>query len=167
MKPHKSTILIALFALLLLAFAVAMGQQGATTSAQTPAADQKKQTESCCAMDSCCCKDGSCAMKTDGTANAESCCAKDSCCSKDGACAMKHDGAANTDAKLASTDAKTDGCCGDSCDMSKHDMAQHDMSKHGKHDMKDGNGASCCNMMKKKDANKDANKEAKKQQKAG
>ena len=58
--------------------------------------DQKKEAESCCAMESCCCKGDSCAMKVgkehaakDHSMNGSS---KDSCC-----------------------------CCGDSCNMRMKD----------------------------------------------
>ena len=58
MRSHKSTILIALMALLLSAFVVAMAQQGA------PQTDQKKQAEA--SMESCCCQGDSCPMKKEG-----------------------------------------------------------------------------------------------------
>ena len=94
MKPRKITILVMLLGLLLLAFAVGV--------AQTPSqGDQKKKTESCCAMESCC-NGESCEMKKDGTANSEgkeSCCDGESCNMK-----MKHD------AKKHDKDAKAD-CC--------------------------------------------------------
>lgn len=79
MRPHRSTILIALVAFLLAAFVAVMAQQ---VPAQT---DQKKQGEACCAMDSC--KGDSCSMKTEG-ANAE---AKHDCCSGDSCDMAKHD----------------------------------------------------------------------------
>jgi hypothetical protein len=71
MKSHKSIILIALVAFVLAACVAVLAQQASTQT------DQKKQTESCCAMDSCCCKGDSCSMKSDGEANAG---AKHDCC---------------------------------------------------------------------------------------
>lgn len=85
MKSRKNTILILLLGLLLVAFAA--------VSAQTPAqGDQKKKSESCCAMESCCDGD-SCEMKKEGEANAEgkhSCCGE-SCDMKKHDAKMKHD----------------------------------------------------------------------------
>ena len=72
MKSRKQTILIMLVGLLLVAFAAVM--------AQTPAqGDQKKKTESCCAMESCCGENGSCPMKKEGetTTNADAAEARD------------------------------------------------------------------------------------------
>lgn len=79
MNPRKHTFLILLLGLLLVAFAA--------VSAQTPSqGEQKKQTESCCAMESCCTAD-SCDMKKEGAANSE---AKHDCCGE--SCDMKkHD----------------------------------------------------------------------------
>ena len=88
MKPRKNTLLILLLGLLLVAFAA--------VSAQTPAqGDQKKKTESCCAMESCCSGD-SCEMKKDGEAKTEGAegkpdCCGDSCDMKKHDAKMKHD----------------------------------------------------------------------------
>jgi hypothetical protein len=144
MRPHKSTILIALVALLLTALVAVMGQQ---TPAQNPAqgSDQKK-------TESCCCNDGSCPMhKNEGTAaNADAATAnadaKHDCCGD--SCDMKGM-TANADATTAGADTKHD-CCGDSCGMANH-------AKHAKHDSKvhaaDG---SCCKMKSKDAKQKDA-----------
>ena len=81
---------------LVLGIGLAVSSLGFAQNA-TQTVDQKKETESCCAMASCCCKGDQCEMK------------------------MKHD-AKKHDARTH--DAK-DGCCccsGDSCDMKmKHD----------------------------------------------
>ena len=79
MNFRKNTFLILLLGLLLVAFAA--------VSAQTPSqGEQKKKTESCCAMESCCTGD-SCDMKKEGEANSE---AKHDCCGE--SCNMKkHD----------------------------------------------------------------------------
>ncbi len=82
MRSHKSTILIALMALLLSAFVAVMGQQGASQT------DQKKQAEACCAMESCCCKGDSCPLNKEGAANAE---VKDACCGDSCDMTAKHD----------------------------------------------------------------------------
>ena len=134
MKPHRRIILPLLIGMILVAFAISIAQ---TSGQQT---NQKKQAESCCAMDSCCCHGDSCAMKTGENTDA----AKSGCCSGD-SCAMKT--GEGTDA------AKTDCCGGESCNIKmKHDAKNHaktaagDMKKHDKkhdmknHDMKDG----CC-----------------------
>lgn len=78
MNPRKNTFLILILGLLFTFTAV---------SAQTPSqGDQKKKTESCCAMESCC-SDDSCDMKKEGEANAEG---KHDCCGE--SCDMKkHD----------------------------------------------------------------------------
>jgi hypothetical protein len=83
MKPLKNVITVILLGLLLVAFAAVSAQ----TSSQ---GDQKKKSESCCAMESCCTGE-SCEMKKDGEANAEG---KTSCCSdmKNHDAKMKHDG---------------------------------------------------------------------------
>lgn len=96
MKPRKNTILILLLGLLLTAFAV--------VSAQTPSqGDQKKKTESCCAMESCCDKD-SCEMKKEGETKAEGAEGKHDCCGD--SCDMsKHDANMKHD-----KDSKAD-CC--------------------------------------------------------
>jgi len=173
MKFHKSTILVALLALLLLTVVSAMGQQTGVT-------DQKKEAVSCCAMD--CCKDGSCPMHKAGaaqTAATEACCCSGDSCnmpqngemamnasdpSKNSAdmakhakhdkkdhsscCNMKHDGAMSNmkhDAMGNMTgDMKQEDCC---CNM-KHDAASGDM----KHD------GSCCKM-KEKNKQKEARKQ--------
>lgn len=84
MKPRKTTLLIALVALLLSAFAIGMAQ-GTTQT------DQKKKAESCCAEDSC--KDGA----------APSCCKDGAECCKEGAeCCKKkdHDGSCGDSCEL-------------------------------------------------------------------
>ena len=155
MKPHKSTILIVLVGLLLVAFVAVMAQQ---TPGQTPQTGEQNKAEACCAMDSCCCKDGSCSMKHDGSATGE---AKEGCCGD--SCKLHHANAKNNseNAKNSNNEtAKTDSaahegccgggqsCCGESCDMSKH--ANHDKKTHSP-------DASCCKM-KQKDAKKAAAK---------
>lgn len=75
MKPRKTTLLIALLALLLAAFATGMGQ-GTTQT------DQKKKAESCCAEGAC--KEA-----------AESCCKEGAECCKEGAECCKHDATKN------------------------------------------------------------------------
>lgn len=162
MRPHKSTILIMLFGLLLLAFVAVTGYQ--TPGQTTPqTGDQKKQAEACCAMESCCCKGDSCAMKKEGAEAGESCCG-DSCKlhhadakMAGGADVAKHDPAKHDPAKH--DPAKHDGmkhegccgggqsCCGESCDMAK-EGANADQKTH----KADG---SCCKM-KQKDAKKEA-----------
>ena len=151
MRPHKSTILIMLLGMLLVAFAAVMAQQPAPqTPQQSPqSADKKKPAE---ATESCC-KEGSCAMKKEGADTAE---AKEDCCGDScklhhenarhdatGASA-KHDPAKHDPAKHDS--AKHEGCCGESCDMAKHE--NHDNKTH----KADG---SCCKA-KQKDAKKEA-----------
>lgn len=86
MKPLKNLIPVILLGILLIAFAVVSAQ---TTSQ----GDQKKKTESCCAMESCCTGD-SCEMKKEGEANAEgkhNCCNGDSCDMKKHDAKMKHE----------------------------------------------------------------------------
>lgn len=144
MKHQKSTILIMLLGLLLMAFVAVMAQ----TPAQTPqAGDQKK-------MESCCCKGDSCEMKKEGAEAGE---AKEDCCGD--SCKLHHADAKNTGTAndLANNTAKHDpakhdsakheGCCGESCDMAKHG-ANHDPKTH----KADG---SCCKA-KQKDAQKEA-----------
>lgn len=147
MRPHKSTILIALVALLLTAFVAVMAQQ-------TPAQDSAKRgdqktTESCCGNSGSCpmMKEGKTAnadgtSSADGTASAE---AKHDCCGD--SCDMKKEGATANAAGTASADAKHD-CCGDSCDMANH-------AKHDKSDKKAADG-SCCKAKSKDAKQKDA-----------
>jgi hypothetical protein len=74
MKPRKTTLLIALIALILAAFAVGMAQ-GTTQT------DQKKKAESCCAEGAKCCEDGAkegTECKHDPNKPHEGCCG-DSC----------------------------------------------------------------------------------------
>jgi hypothetical protein len=140
MKPRKSTILVMLLGLLLLAFAIGV--------AQTPAqGDQKKKADACCAMDSCCCSGDSCsAMKQDGTATTDK--AKADCCKGD-SCKMDKKDMNHADGHECC------GCCADSCDMNmKADgTMKHDM-KDMKHDMK--GHKDCCKAMARdaKDKNK-------------
>lgn len=136
MKTRKSTILIMLLGLLLVAFVAVMAQQTPQTG------EQKKHAESCCAMESCCCKGDSCAMNKEGAETAE---AKEGCCGGD-SCKLHHANANNN--ATANTDNKAghEGCCAESCDMSKHEG--HDKKTH----KADG---SCCKM-KQKDAKKEA-----------
>jgi hypothetical protein len=110
MKPRKSTLFVALLALLLAAFAVGMGQ-GTTQT------DQKKKAESCCAEGSSCCAEGMACKE------GESCCKEGAECCKEGAeCCKNHAD-------------KDHACCGgESCDMEKmkHDgKAKYDPKKHG------------------------------------
>ena len=156
MKPHRSFILAVLIGMVLVAFAVSLAQ---TTSQQT---NQKKQAESCCAMDSCCCHGDSCAMKTgEKTDAAGGCCCGDSCdmkkkhdanhASKESCCCGDaHKTTAQGDSKNASTKHQ---CCG--AEMANNMTANHDMKNMKKHDMKDG--CCCCgdscDMDKKKTAN--------------
>ena len=147
MKPHKSTILIMLLGLLLVAFVAVMGQQ---TSGQTPQqTGEQKKTEA--ALESCC-KGDSCAMKKEGAEAGE---AKEDCCGD--SCKLHHENAKNNNNENAKPDpakadpakpdsAKHEGCCGESCDMSKHEG--HDQKTH----KADG---SCCKA-KQKDARKEA-----------
>jgi hypothetical protein len=106
--------LIALVAFVLAAFVVAMAQQ-------TPAQNEKKQGEVCCAMESCCGKGDSCAMKTGDTANSE---AKDACCSDscDMANHAKHE-------KHDKKDHPADGSC---CNMKHKENKQKDTKKEQK-----------------------------------
>jgi hypothetical protein len=154
MKRHKSLVVAALIAMVLMAVAISVAQ---TTTQQS---NQKKQAESCCAMDSCCCHNDSGAVKTGENGEA----AKGGCCGD--SCSMKIKHHAKNDA------VETAGCCcGDSCDMTakqdattqsakpdccaghmsanhattKHDMKNmktHDMKSMKTHDMK--NGCCCC-----------------------
>ncbi len=110
MKPRKITLLVALVALLLAAFAVGMGQ-GTTQT------DQKKKTDSCCAAGSSCCAEGMACKE------GESCCKEGADCCKEGAECCKNHGD------------KDHACCGgESCDMAnmKHDAKmKHDPKKMG------------------------------------
>ena len=138
MKPRKTTMLVMLLGLLLLAFASGV--------AQTPAqGDQKPKADACCAMDSCCCCSGdSCPMKEDG-ATAEA--ARTDCCKGD-SCKMKKKDMNHTG------DHECCGCCADSCEMDMKDdgAMKHDM-KDMKHDMK-GHKGDCCKAKDAKSKNK-------------
>ena len=146
MKLRKTTILVMLLGLLLLAFTAGV--------AQTPAqGDQKPKADACCAMESCC--GDSCPMKTDGAATtaadmAAKPDAKADCCGGD-SCKMKKKDMNHPDGHECC------GCCGDSCemDMKADGTMKHDM-KDMKHDMK-GHKGDCCKA-KSKDA-KDKNKQ--------
>lgn len=146
MNPRKRTILVMLFALLLLTFAVGVAQ-----TPQTPAQGDQKKADACCAMDSCCCCSGdSCPMKKDGatTATAGTVAVKTDAmpdCCKGDSCKMKKKAMNHADGHDCC------GCCADSCDMDmKADgTMKHDM-KDMKHDMKDHKG-DCCKA-KAKDA---------------
>lgn len=110
MKPRKSTLFVALLALLLTAFVSGMGQ-GTTQT------DQKKKADSCCAEGSSCCAEGMACKE------GESCCKEGAECCKEGAeCCKEHAD-------------KDHACCGgESCDMSKmkHDAKmKHDPKKQG------------------------------------
>lgn len=79
MKPRKTTLLIALIALILAAFAVGMAQGPTQT-------DQKKKAESCCAEGAKCCAEGSCkehenkeGENKDGAKKEHADCCGDSC----------------------------------------------------------------------------------------
>ena len=76
--------------------------------------DQKKTSDSCCAM--ACCSHDSASMKDakEHSAKPESCCAGDSCKMK-----MKEGAKSQMD---HSTMAGCCGCCGDSCDMNMKEM---------------------------------------------
>lgn len=79
---------------LVLGLGLALSSIGFAQNA-TQTNDQKKETESCCAMASCCCKGDSCDMKMKHDPKNPA--AKDGCCC----------------------------CGGDSCDMNmKHDMQE-------------------------------------------
>lgn len=136
MRPHRSTILITLIALLLVAFVAVMAQTPQTGEQKKPAGE---------AMESCC-KGDSCPMKKEGAEAGE---AKEDCCGD--SCKLHHESAKNNNetAKPGTENAKGDaaghhGCCGESCDMSKHE--NHDTKGHSS----DG---SCCKA-KHKDAKK-------------
>ena len=143
MRPHKSTILIMLLGLLLVAFAAVMAQ----TPQQT--GEQKKPADA--AMESCC-KGDSCSMKKEGADTGE---AKEDCCAD--SCKHHQENAnknSNDTAKPKPENAKGDAaghpeCCGESCDMSKHDMANHE-----NHDKKGHSADGSCCKAKQKDAKK-------------
>ena len=148
MKPHRRLILPLLIGLVLVVFAISIAQ-----TSQQPA-NQKKQTDSCCAMDSCCCHGGSCDMKDGEKTDSTKHCCGDSCDMK-----MKHD------AKNHASEAGC-CCCSDSCNMETHDAknasakpnccasqtagnttAKHDMKNMKNHDTKNHdleNGCCCC-----------------------
>src|SRR5215208_1987750 len=86
MRPRKSTIFVALLALLLAAFAIGMGQ-GTTQT------DQKKKAESCCAEGASCCAEGM------------SCKEGECCCDSCDMANMKHD------AKMKHDPKKHGECC--------------------------------------------------------
>jgi len=161
MKPHRSFVLAVLIGMVLVAVAVSFAQ---TTGPQT---NQKKQGDSCCAMESCCCHGDSCAMKT-GEKTDASCCgdscvmkkkhdanhaSKESCC-----CGDAHKTTAQGDSKNASTKHQ---CCG--AEMANNMTANHDMKnmKNMKnHDMKGHamkNGCCCCGDSCDTDIKKTAN----------
>ena len=133
MRPHKSTILIMLLGLLLVAFAAVMAQQTPQTTEQKKPADASMES---------CCKGESCSMKKEGAETGE---AKEDCCGD--SCKLHHENGKNNSNENAKADsAAHEGCCGESCDMSKHE--KHDKKTHSS----DG---SCCKM-KQKDAKKQA-----------
>lgn len=136
MRPHKSTILIALVLLLLTAFIAVMAQQAPAQSA-----DQKKKTGSCCAMDSCPMmkKEGATANTDAATASAD---VKHDCCGD--SCDMNKEGAKDNSAGCAEC------CSSGSCDMANH-------AKHDKSDKKDhAADGSCCKAKSKDAKQKDA-----------
>src|SRR5215213_6244945 len=103
MRPRKSTIFVALLALLLAAFAIGMGQ-GTTQT------DQKNKAESCCAEGASCCAEGM------------SCKEGESCCKEGAECCKEH-------ADKDHADCCGDSC--DMANM-KHDAKmKRDPKKHG------------------------------------
>lgn len=113
MRPHKSTILIALVVFLLTALVAVMAQQAPSQSA-----DQKKQTESCCAMDASCCKDGSCPMMAkEGASENSADCAN---CGNSGSCDMANH------ANHAKHDKKSHAGDGSCCKAKNKDAKQKD-----------------------------------------
>jgi len=131
MKPHKSTLLIVLFGLLLTVCAVALAQ---TSSQSANQGAQKKQGEASCCTDSCCCKGDSCPMKTEGARTTNATDVKDGCCCCAGdSCEMKMSDSMKNHADHAGC------CCGDSCDM----KAKEKMENHSSTD------GCCCDMKNK------------------
>jgi len=131
MKPHKSTLLIVLFGLLLTVCAVALAQ---TSSQSANQGAQKKQGEASCCTDSCCCKGDSCPMKTEGARTTNATDVKDGCCCCAGdSCEMKMSDSMKNHADHSGS------CCGDSCDM----KAKEKMENHSSTD------GCCCDMKNK------------------
>jgi len=131
MKPHKSTLLIVLFGLLLTVCAVALAQ---TSSQSANQGAQKKQGEASCCTDSCCCKGDSCPMKTEGARTTNATDVKDGCCCCAGdSCEMKMSDSMKNHADHSGC------CCGDSCDM----KAKEKMENHSSTD------GCCCDMKNK------------------
>jgi len=131
MKPHKSTLLIVLFGLLLTVCAVALAQ---TSSQSANQGAEKKQGEAFCCTDSCCCKGDSCPMKTEGARTTNATDVKDGCCCCAGdSCEMKMSDSMKNHADHSGC------CCGDSCDM----KAKEKMENHSSTD------GCCCDMKNK------------------
>jgi len=131
MKPHKSTLLIVLFGLLLTVCAVALAQ---TSSQSANQGAEKKQGEASCCTDSCCCKGDSCPMKTEGARTTNATDVKDGCCCCAGdSCEMKMSDSMKNHADHSGS------CCGDSCDM----KAKEKMENHSSTD------GCCCDMKNK------------------
>ena len=106
MKPRKTTLLVALVALILAAFAIGMAQ-GTTQT------DQKKK-------DSCCAEGAKCAEGAESCKEGESCCKEGAECCKEGAECCK----------------KAESCCsGESCEMhhATGDAAKGDAKAKHKH----------------------------------
>ena len=133
MKPHKSTLLIVMFGLLLTVCAVALAQ---TSSQSANQGAQKKQGEASCCTDSCCCKGDSCPMKTEGARTTNATDVKDgSCCCAGDSCEMKMSDSMKNHAGHAGCSC----CSGDSCDM----KAKEKMENHSSTD------GCCCDMKNK------------------
>ena len=131
MKPHKSTLLIVLFGLLLTVCAVALAQ---TSSQSANQGAEKKQGEASCCTDSCCCKGDSCPMKTEGARTTNATDVKDGCCCCAGdSCEMKMSDSMKNHADHSGS------CCGDSCVM----KAKEKMENHSSTD------GCCCDMKNK------------------
>jgi hypothetical protein len=131
MKPHKSTLIIVLFGLLLTVCAVALAQ---TSSQSANQGAEKKQGEASCCTDSCCCKGDSCPMKTEGARTTNATDVKDGCCCCAGdSCEMKMSDSMKNHADHSGC------CCGDSCDM----KAKEKMENHSSTD------GCCCDMKNK------------------